>query len=116
MFSVLISNFDDHLQNHGFLHAGQGQWRLAPAFDLNPMPDRQREFKTWISEQEGPEATVRGALSIAAYCRLKAARCHEIVEEVESAVSGWRALGRELGMSSFELEQFADAFEHRQRG
>jgi len=24
-------------------------WRLAPAFDLNPFPDRVRELKTWVS-------------------------------------------------------------------
>ena len=43
-FSVLITNLDDHLHNHGFLHASRGQWRLAPAFDLNPFPDRVREL------------------------------------------------------------------------
>ena len=30
-------------------------------------------------------------------------------------VSTWRVRGRELGMSASELEQFADAFEHRER-
>ena len=38
-----------HLQNHGFLYAGRGQWRLAPAFDLNPFPDKDRELKTWLT-------------------------------------------------------------------
>ena len=28
-FFVLITNVDDHLHNHGFLHASRGQWRLA---------------------------------------------------------------------------------------
>ena len=37
-------------------HASRGQWRLAPAFDLNPFPDRVRELKTWISEDTGREA------------------------------------------------------------
>ena len=31
-FNLLITNVDDHLQNHGFLHVAHGQWRLAPAF------------------------------------------------------------------------------------
>lgn len=38
VFSVLISNTDDHLRNHGFLHQRADVWRLAPAFDLNPNP------------------------------------------------------------------------------
>ena len=54
VFNLLITNVDDHLQNHGFLHVAHGQWRLAPAFDLNPFPDKDRESKTWLSEQDGP--------------------------------------------------------------
>ena len=42
MFSILVSNDDDHLKNHGFLYAGDGAWRLSPAFDINPNPDSQR--------------------------------------------------------------------------
>jgi HipA-like C-terminal domain len=57
-FSILITNIDDHLLNHGFLHETRDQWRLAPAFDINPFPDRVRQLKTWISEEAGPVATV----------------------------------------------------------
>lgn len=38
VFNHLITNVDDHLQNLGFLYMGNGLWRLAPAFDLNPFP------------------------------------------------------------------------------
>ncbi|HEY6852141.1 MAG TPA: HipA domain-containing protein [Terracidiphilus sp.] len=31
VFSVLISNTDDHLLNHGFLYEGNRGWRLSPA-------------------------------------------------------------------------------------
>ena len=37
-FSILISNTDDHLRNHGFLHERSESWVLSPAFDLNPNP------------------------------------------------------------------------------
>src|SRR5208283_1374008 len=37
LFSVLISNVDDHLRNHGFLYdSEQRGWRLSPAYDINP--------------------------------------------------------------------------------
>jgi len=37
LFSVLISNVDDHLRNHGFLYdTAKRGWRLSPAYDLNP--------------------------------------------------------------------------------
>ena len=114
-FFILISNVDDHLHNHGFLHANRGQWRLAPAFDINPFPERLRELKTWISEETGPEATIEALLTVIAYFRITLARAREILAAVENAVSKWRDEGRALGMSDSELEQFAGAFEHPER-
>lgn len=34
VFNLIIDNNDDHVKNHGVLHAGKGKYRLAPAFDL----------------------------------------------------------------------------------
>jgi serine/threonine-protein kinase HipA len=114
-FSVLITNVDDHLRNHGFLHASRGQWRLAPAFDLNPFPDRVRELKTWISEDTGPEATVEALLSVIAYFRIPRGRANKMLDQIERAVSQWHQTGLALGMTKKELAQFTDAFEHRER-
>lgn len=115
-FSVLITNLDDHLLNHGFLHQAEGRWRLAPAFDVNPFPDRVREFKTWISEDAGPVAALDPLMEVAPYFGIKARRAREIVAELDRAVSLWRTCGREIGMSEREIDQFADAFEHGERG
>ena len=114
-FSILITNIDDHLLNHGFLHVTRGQWRLAPAFDLNPFPERARELKTWISEDAGPEATIEALMSVIRYFRIPLKRAKEILGEVERAVASWRRKGRVLGMMDAELDQFADAFEHPER-
>lgn len=114
-FSILITNVDDHLRNHGFLHAEHGLWRLAPAFDLNPFPDRARELKTWVSEDTGPEATIDALMSVIAYFRIPARRAKEILRQVERAVASWKEAGRALGMSKRELSDFADAFEHPER-
>lgn len=114
-FSILVTNVDDHLLNHGFLHVQHGQWRLAPAFDINPFPDRVRELKTWISEDTGPEASIDALMSIAPYCRLADAPARRIVHEVAASVARWREQGHDLGMTDRELDQFADAFEHEER-
>ncbi len=115
-FSILITNVDDHLHNHGFLHLHHGQWQLAPAFDLNPFPERLRELKTWISEETGPEASVDALMSVIAYFRLPLPKAKTILREVESAVSRWREVGRGLGMDKRMLEAFVEAFEHPERG
>ena len=114
-YFVLITNVDDHLHNHGFLHANRGQWRLAPAFDINPFPDRVRELKTWISEDTGPEATIEALLSVLAYFRISRVRANEILSRIERALSKWHETGLSLGMTNQELDQFADAFEHPER-
>lgn len=114
-FSILITNVDDHLLNHGFLHVEQGKWRLAPAFDLNPFPERVRELKTWISEETGPEASVDALMSVAPYFRISSNHAREILGDVERSVAGWRDAGRVIGMTGIELDQFADAFEHSER-
>lgn len=34
VFNLMIDNTDDHVKNHGVLYVSNGQYRLAPAFDL----------------------------------------------------------------------------------
>jgi serine/threonine-protein kinase HipA len=112
-FSIRIANVDDHLRNHGFLYVGEGHWRLSPAFDVNPFPDRERELKTWISEETGPTASIEALRSVAPYFRIPAKRVGTILAEVEKAVREWRHVGIKLGMTASELDRFAEAFEPR---
>ena len=114
-FSILITNVDDHLRNHGFVHVAAGAWRLSPAFDINPFPGRQRELKTWIAPDTGGEASMNALMSAAPYFQLSAGRASAIVGEVEQAVATWRHLGAELGMTPAELDDYSEAFEHPER-
>jgi serine/threonine-protein kinase HipA len=114
VFSMLITNVDDHLQNHGFLHVGHGQWRLAPAFDLNPMPDKDRELKTWLTEEAGPSGSIEEAVAAAAYFHLTHEAALDVLGTVYLAVRSWRemALSKEIGMTAREADEFEPAFEH----
>lgn len=116
VFNLLISNVDDHLQNLGFLHVTHGFWRLAPAFDLNPFPDKERESKVWLSEQDGPITDVQMLLARAAYFMLDEEQALKVLAEVYTAVSNWRqlALSPDVGLLRSELDDFAPAFEHEQ--
>lgn len=113
-FSIL-TNVDDHLHNHGLLHVEFGKWRLAPAFDVNPFPDRVRELKTWITEDAGPVASIDALMAAAPYFQLAPDRARQVVGEVEFAVGRWWQVARQIGMTALEIEQFADAFEHEER-
>ena len=115
IFSILASNFDDHLKNHGFLHAGNGQWRLAPAFDLNPAPGKNRVLKTWIDSDTGPDATVDAALHAVDRFGIDLKKARKILSEVDSAISTWRSVAKQLGMSRKDADCIAQAFEHDER-
>ncbi|MGC4367702.1 type II toxin-antitoxin system HipA family toxin [Hydrogenophaga sp. R2] len=115
VFNLLITNVDDHLQNHGFLYAGRGQWRLAPAFDLNPFPDKDRESKTWLSMETGPIDSVAMLLAHAGHFGLgDPATARAVLADVVGAVSQWRtlAMSADVGLTRPELDDFAPAFEH----
>ena len=114
-FSILITNVDDHLLNHGFLHVANGQWRLSPAFDINPFPDRLRELKTWISEDAGPEARIEFLWASISQYGIRKALAKEILGDVVRAVARWKTVAQQLGFTSREVDSFANAFEHEER-
>ena len=116
VFNLLITNVDDHLQNHGVLHSGGGKWRLAPAFDLNPMPDKDQELKTWLSPEAGPLSAVDDAMAAAGLFRLTAAQARAHLAKICSALRGWKKLAASaaVGMSPAEIRAFEPAFSHAQ--
>ena len=114
VFHHLITNVDDHLQNIGFLYMGANQWQLAPAFDVNPMPDKDRESKTWLSEDTGPVTSMAQLMGQASHFALTSNQALAIVRKVVEAVAQWRAVGQSaaVGMTKRELDGFKLAFEH----
>lgn len=113
VFSLLASNYDDHLRNHGFLMSAAGRWSLSPAYDLNPVPeiDRVRVSKTPISEDH-EEPSIAAALAVATRFGLKAPAAKIVLREVFTAVSAWRGTGRKLRLKAATLDAYASAFEH----
>ena len=116
VFNLLITNVDDHLQNQGFLYVGQGQWRLAPHFDVNPFPDKDRESKTWLSESTGPITSLEMLMAQARYFSVQPAHAAQVLAQVYTAVRDWRtiALSPAVGLLAKELDDFTPAFEHAQ--
>jgi serine/threonine-protein kinase HipA len=112
VLSILISNTDDHLRNHGFLYEASG-WRLAPAYDLNPMPVdiKPRILTTAIDEADGT-ASLDLALEVALHFGVKPDKANDIVREVGKAVSHWRETAVATGLTNKEIERMASAFEH----
>ena len=109
LFNVLISNTDDHLRNHGFLHSGGTSWSLAPAFDLNPQPEPgPKQLSTFIDTADD-SATVSLAMSVAPMFRLPAAHARRTLGEVAAAVSDWRHVAAQW-LAPRGIDEMAPAF------
>ena len=113
VFNIMISNTDDHLRNHGFLYAGPDGWRLAPAYDMNPVPVdiKPRVLATNIDLDDGT-AALGIALDVAGYFGLNTDEAHEIARQVGYAVSNWRQEAQLAGFGAGQIERMASAFEH----
>jgi serine/threonine-protein kinase HipA len=113
VFSILISNTDDHLRNHGFLWTGPAGWQLSPAYDLNPVPAdmKPRVLTTAIDFDDGT-ASLQLAYDVASYFELNKSEAQAIAHEVGKGVSAWRKEAAKLGLSKREIDRMASAFEH----
>jgi serine/threonine-protein kinase HipA len=111
-FSVLISNTDDHLRNHGFLRNSNAGWTLSPAFDLNPDPGPGPKHLSTAIDFDDTEASVDTLMSVAGYFRLGDEDARDVLGKVSEAVSQWRAAAAETGLDRAAIEQMAPAFEH----
>ena len=115
LFSILVSNNDNHLKNHGFLYAGNNLWRQSPAFDMNPQPERHPHLKTGISELSGSEASIEAAIEAAPFFDLETDAAVSTLSGMLMTVErNWRALFLEAGMNQDEVSYFKPAFDHEE--
>jgi serine/threonine-protein kinase HipA len=107
VFSMCVSNTDDHLRNHGFLLTPRG-WRLAPAYDQNPNPEGDA-LALNVSEIENA-IDLDLALSVAPAFRVSARRARAVLAEVVHAASAWAKVAAQHGIARAEIEALRDAF------
>jgi len=92
VFNIVARNQDDHVKNIAFLMDKQGEWSLAPAFDVtysyNPSGSWTATHQMTLNAKrdgftmEDFEACAKAAL-------MKRGRAATIVEEVQAAVKRW---------------------------
>lgn len=108
VFNIAIVNTDDHLRNHGFLHQGANQFRLAPAFDLLPHPLQTAE-QALVVGAHGRAATFENALSMCERFDLTRTAANTIINEVLSVTSQAETYFLRAGMSAPEAFMLASA-------
>lgn len=113
VLSILISNTDDHLRNHGFLYNDRAGWRLAPAYDLNPVPIdiKPRVLSTCI-DLDDATASLDLAFQVSSYFEIDKKEARQIAYEVGTAVKSWRKVAAKFGLTASEIDRMSSAFEH----
>ena len=108
VFNVLTANRDDHLRNHGFLRVPKG-WRLAPAFDVNPAPEKLEHSLAINDTLRSPDLDI--VRETAPFYRLSTTKRDAIIEDVRRAVARWSSAARSARIAKDEVERLASAFE-----
>jgi serine/threonine-protein kinase HipA len=107
VFSIAISNTDDHLRNHGFILSDKG-WRLSPAFDINPSVDKHGLSLNIDTDNNSLDYDL--ARSVGEFFMLDLQSIDKIIKEVKFVVSDWRKYANSIGISRNEQERMASAF------
>ncbi len=109
VFSILISNTDDHLRNHGFLRYDNKGYRLSPIYDINPCLDNIGYLHTPIFKNEY-SASLQSALQVCAYFDLSAQKAQEMIVFMQKALKNWQNQAQLLGISMPVIKKMAPAF------
>lgn len=112
IFNILVSNDDDHLRNHAFLHDPDGPgWRLSPLYDVVPRPQLAQERVLHLSVgPQGRLATLDNAFASAARFGLGASAAAQVIDRVVRVVRNWRTTFDRLQVPDRLCEQLASAF------
>jgi serine/threonine-protein kinase HipA len=110
-YGRLISNTDDHLHNHGFLRGPAG-WRVSPAFDINPNPQREPFATAFAGDDTGSLAPL---IDHAELFRLGADAVASALVRLTAACDQWEKVALQQGLSSAATAQMAPAFESAAR-
>lgn len=107
VFNIAVSNTDDHLRNHGFI-IKDNQWRLSPAYDINPSTDKNGLALNIDLYNNSLDFDL--AMSVGEYFQLNAEKMKTIIREVCTAVSQWDNVADNIGISRAEKELMRQAF------
>lgn len=114
VYNILVSNDDDHLRNHGFLHDPRlPGWRLSPLYDVMPRPSLAHERLLHLGVgPQGRHATLDNALAAHEAFTLSENDAALVIAEVWREVREWRVWFEGFSVPMAEIENIAPAFRH----
>ena len=109
VFSMAVSNTDDHFRNHGFILEEKG-WVLSPMYDVNP--DIYGEFLSLNVDEDNSVIDFDLAIEAAPYYEISTEQAKKNVTAIRKTVAdNWRSLAGKYGISRGEIERMCPAFQ-----
>ncbi|MBB3344885.1 HipA domain-containing protein [Luteimonas sp. RC10] len=110
VFNILVSNDDDHLRNHAFVH-DDGAWNLSPLYDVVPKPQVGTERTLHLGVgPNGRRATLDNAMAGYGNFGLTRARAAQLIDTVVGTVRTWRTVFEAFDVSAKDCDDVATAF------
>lgn len=101
-FNIVARNQDDHVKNIAFLMDREGQWSLAPAFDVmysyNPSGTWTASHQMTLNGRRDG-FTMEDFKSCAQSALMKRGRAEAIIKEVQAAVAQWPEFSSEAAIT-----------------
>lgn len=108
VFSMAVSNTDDHFRNHGFLLSDTG-WELSPLYDVNPVI-----YGEYLSlNVDGDHSSIDFELAVesAPYYGIEENEALETVNRIKEIVrDNWRTIAGKYGINRGEIQRMSLAF------
>jgi serine/threonine-protein kinase HipA len=108
VFNILAHNRDDHTRQHAYLMDTNGEWRLAPAYDLTYAPGPGGEHYLDV-EGEGRHPTRAHVVKLGKRHGLSEKHIAEIIDKTRAAVSGWPKFAKSAGVSATSAKLIGEA-------
>lgn len=100
VFNVVARNHDDHTKNHSFLMSREGEWSLAPAYDLCYSYSSQgkwTQFHQMSLAGKRSDFTYRDLLTVAGNVGIR--QPEKIIDPIIDVVSRWKEYASAVGVS-----------------
>ena len=107
VFSIAVTNTDDHLRNHGFLFDQKGL-RLSPMYDVNPNPDGVG-LSLNIDDMDN-SLNFDVAIDAAKYFDLKKDEAAKIADDIRQNVRQWNTVAEKVGISRSNMIRMENCF------
>ena len=109
VFSMAVSNTDDHFRNHGFLLTNNG-WELSPLYDVNP--DIYGEYLSLNVNKNESSIDFDLALRSARYYGVNKSEASAFISTIKNTVkNNWESLAKKYRISRNEIIRMAPAFQ-----